>query len=89
MNTNIDDQRNIVYALTAIKGIGRRFAAVVCKKADVDMNKRAGEITEDDLKRIQTVMNNPAMYKIPQWFLNRQRDVKDGGKYKIKSMTML
>ena len=29
-----------MFALTSIKGIGRRFANLVCKKADVDMNKR-------------------------------------------------
>jgi small subunit ribosomal protein S18e len=29
-----------MYALTAIKGIGRRFSNVVVKKADVDLNKR-------------------------------------------------
>ena len=29
-----------MFALTSIKGIGRRFANIVCKKADVDMNKR-------------------------------------------------
>ncbi|ESP01163.1 hypothetical protein LOTGIDRAFT_176452 [Lottia gigantea] len=23
-------------------------------------------------------MNNPRQYKIPDWFLNRQRDIKDG-----------
>lgn len=25
-----------------------------------------------------TVMSNPRQYKIPDWFLNRQKDVKDG-----------
>jgi ribosomal protein S13 len=27
-------------ALTEIKGVGRRYANLVCKKADVDLNKR-------------------------------------------------
>ncbi|KAK8960234.1 40S ribosomal protein S18 [Platanthera guangdongensis] len=27
-----------MFALTSITGIGRRFANIVCKKADVDMN---------------------------------------------------
>lgn len=40
LNTNVDGKRKIMYALTSIKGIGRRFANIVCKKADVDMNKR-------------------------------------------------
>ncbi len=25
-----------------------------------------------------TIMGNPRQYKIPDWFLNRQKDVKDG-----------
>ena len=29
-----------MFALTEIKGVGRRYANLVCKKADVDMNKR-------------------------------------------------
>ena len=28
------------FALTSIKGVGRRFANMVCKKAEVDLNKR-------------------------------------------------
>ena len=40
LNTNVDGKQKIMFALTSIKGIGRRFANLVCKKADVDMNKR-------------------------------------------------
>ncbi|XP_062024827.1 uncharacterized protein LOC133740904 [Rosa rugosa] len=29
-----------MFALTSMKGIGRRLANIVCKKADVDMNRR-------------------------------------------------
>lgn len=29
-----------MYALTKIKGVGRRYSNLVCKKADVDLNKR-------------------------------------------------
>lgn len=40
LNTNVDGRQKIMYALTSIKGVGRRFANLVCKKADVDMSKR-------------------------------------------------
>lgn len=40
LNTNVDGRQKIMFALTSIKGVGRRFANLVCKKADVDMNKR-------------------------------------------------
>ncbi|CAJ0579586.1 unnamed protein product, partial [Mesorhabditis spiculigera] len=78
LNTNIDGNRKIPYALTSIKGIGRRFAFLICRKADVDIHKRAGELTEDDFEKLQTIMQNPSQYKIPDWFLNRQKDWKDG-----------
>lgn len=78
LNTNIDGRRKVGYALTAIKGVGRRFAHVVIRKADVDANKRAGELTEDEVERVVTIIGNPRQYKIPDWFLNRQKDIKDG-----------
>ena len=43
LNTNVDGKNKIMYAMTAIRGMGRRFANLVCKKAEVDLNKRAGE----------------------------------------------
>ncbi|CAH3142980.1 unnamed protein product [Pocillopora meandrina] len=78
LNTNIDGKQKIMFALTSIKGVGRRYANLVCKKADVDMNKRAGELTDDEVERVVTIMQNPRQYKIPDWFLNRQKDIRDG-----------
>ena len=78
LNTNIDGRRKVGYALTAIKGVGRRFAHVVIRKADVDGTKRAGELSDEEVERIVTIISNPRQYKIPDWFLNRQKDIKDG-----------
>jgi small subunit ribosomal protein S18e len=38
----------------------------------------AGELTSEELERIVTIIQNPTQYKIPTWFLNRQRDIVDG-----------
>ncbi|RMY85132.1 hypothetical protein D0862_11249 [Hortaea werneckii] len=109
LNTNVDGKQKIMYALTRVKGVGRRYSNLVCKKADVDLNKRyatllrktarafsererkikkpliltvfsnsAGELTSEELERIVTIIQNPTQYKIPTWFLNRQRDIVDG-----------
>ncbi|KAL4616893.1 40S ribosomal protein S18 [Arapaima gigas] len=75
---NINGRRKIVFAITAIKGVGRRYSYVVLRKANIDLNKRAGELTEDEVERVVTIMQNPHQYKIPDWFLNRQKDIKDG-----------
>lgn len=38
----------------------------------------AGELTTEELERIVTILQTPTQYKIPTWFLNRQRDITDG-----------
>merc|ERR1712156_90705 len=63
-NTNIDGNIKVTHALTSIRGMGRRFTDLV--------------LTEAEIEQIQTVMANPKNFKIPTWFLNRQRDWKDG-----------
>ncbi|GIL85768.1 hypothetical protein Vretimale_13210 [Volvox reticuliferus] len=78
LNTNVDGKNKIMYAMTAIKGIGRRFSNLVCKKAEVDLRKRAGECSADELERMMGIVANPRAYKIPDWFLNRQKDHKTG-----------
>ncbi|RKP12284.1 40S ribosomal protein S18 [Piptocephalis cylindrospora] len=78
LNTNVEGKQKVMFALTAIKGVGRRYSNLVCKKADVDMNKRAGELTNDELERVVNIIQNPLQYKVPTWFLNRQKDIKDG-----------
>ncbi|CAI5492312.1 unnamed protein product [Closterium sp. Naga37s-1] len=78
LNTNVDGRTKIMYALTSIRGIGRRFANIVCKKADVDLNKRAGELSAAELENLMVIVGNPRQFKIPDWFLNRQKDYKDG-----------
>jgi len=40
LNTNVDGRRKVMFALTMIRGVGRRFANIVVKKAEVDLNKR-------------------------------------------------
>ena len=46
LNTNVDGKQKIMFAMTSIKGIGRRFANIACKKAEVDMRKRCGAASE-------------------------------------------
>lgn len=78
LNTNVEGKRNVVFGLTKIPGIGRRFSDLICKKAEVNINKRAGELTADEIEKLVAVIQNPRQFKIPVWFLNRQKDFKTG-----------
>merc|ERR1712043_39255 len=61
---------------------------LVAKKADVDITKRAGEMTDEEVEKMITIMTNPRQFKIPDWFLNRQKDVKDGKYSQVMSNTL-
>jgi ribosomal protein S13 len=67
-----------MYALCQIKGIGRRFANIIAKKAEIDLQKRAGELTEDEIEHLKLIINQPLQFNIPSWFLNNQKDHRDG-----------
>merc|ERR1712046_63709 len=78
LSTNVDGKQKVAFAMTAIKGVGRRFSDICCKKADIFLDKRAGELTTDEIERLVTVIQNPQQFKIPKWMLNRRKDHKDG-----------
>jgi len=78
LNTNVDGNEKVMYAFTAIKGIGRRFSNILMKKAGIDFRKRAGELSKEEVEKIVTIIQNPQQFKIPTWFLNRRNDFKTG-----------
>ena len=78
LNTNIDGNVKILFAITKIPGVGRRFAHVILKKAEIDANKRAGELTKDEVETMVAVISSPAAFKVPNWMLNNQKDFATG-----------
>ena len=88
MNTNIDGKTKVLYAITKITGVGRRFAQIVCRKAEVDVTKRAGELSQDEVERLITVIQNPQQFKIKEYLLNRRKDFKTGKSYQVVSNNM-
>merc|ERR1712210_408092 len=78
MGTNVDGRQRIMYALTAIPGVGRRYSNLVLKKAGVDMKKRAGELNKEEIDRVVSIIEDPLKFNVPVWFLNRQRDYTTG-----------
>ena len=49
-----------------VQGVGRRYANLVLKKADIDMNKRAGELSEEEVRyllKIALVQLKQALFR--------------------------
>merc|ERR1711924_554581 len=76
-NTNVDGRVKIMYAITKIRGIGRRMASLILKKAEIDQNKRAGEVSAGEMERIMQIVANPLDHKVPAWSSTEPR-LQDG-----------
>ncbi|XP_077301489.1 uncharacterized protein LOC143922108 [Arctopsyche grandis] len=77
-NTNIDGTKKTAFALTGIRGIGLRFGTAIVKRSGISLNKRAGELSQEEISKIQQVINSPIEFGIPDYMLNHQKDVIDG-----------
>uniref|UniRef100_A0A7S3CTA3 40S ribosomal protein S18 n=1 Tax=Strombidium rassoulzadegani TaxID=1082188 RepID=A0A7S3CTA3_9SPIT len=77
-NTNVNGKQKAPFGIRQIRGVGRRFAILALKIAQIDLNKRSGELTEKDMTTLNDILARPTEYNIPKWFLNRQKDPRDG-----------
>lgn len=68
-NTNVNGKHKVGFALRIIKGIGRRFAILVCKIAQIDTNRRAGDLTEDEVNKVCDIFSKPTG-KYSNWRAN-------------------
>ena len=49
---------------------------------------RAGEVSAAELEQLMVIVANPRTFKIPDWFLNRQKDHKDGRNSQLTSSAL-
>ncbi len=77
-NTDLDGNKNILAALRAIKGVSFMFANAVCKVSGVDVNKKTGLLSDDEISKLEEVLKNPKKYGIPTWLFNRRKDLETG-----------
>lgn len=55
---DVPNNKRVEIALTYIYGVGRQLSNIVLKKANIDINKKAGDLDEEELARIRDEINN-------------------------------
>jgi ribosomal protein S13 len=50
----------------------------LCTLTSLHCNNSAGDLTADEIEKLVAIIQNPRQFKVPDWFLNRQRDWKTG-----------
>jgi len=77
-NVDIQGNRPTRIALTQIKGIGINLADIVCTCAGIDKTEKAGNLKEEEVKKLNQVLDNLAEQGIPAWIFNRRKDYDTG-----------
>ncbi|MHA1803639.1 MAG: 30S ribosomal protein S13 [Promethearchaeota archaeon] len=78
LRTQVDGNAKMEYALTQIRGVGRRFAQAIVKVAEIDPRARIGTISEKELNLLEDIILNPKEHGIPSFLLNRKKDPRTG-----------
>lgn len=55
---DIPDRKKIYYALQYVHGIGPKFAADILAEAQIDPNRRANDLTEQEVAQIGAIIDN-------------------------------
>ena len=76
-NSDIDGQKRTVIGLQSIKGVGKRVAEIIAKKAGVDPSVKMGSLSDEKIAEIEELVTSYVEYA-PQWAINRQNDYESG-----------
>ncbi len=58
LGVDIPNDKKTVIALTYIKGIGPYLAREVCREADIDPERKARELAEDEIARVASLLDS-------------------------------
>ncbi len=75
--TNLDGTKPIRIALRKIKGISFMMSNAIAKKFG-DPNKKLGELNDEEIKKLESIITEPQKYGLPSWLFNRRREPKTG-----------
>ena len=75
---DLDGTISIAYALSRIKGIGIQLAHAILRRTNVKPDTRVGFLGDADLERIEAAIRDPGKYDVPEWLLNRRKDIETG-----------
>jgi len=78
LRSQVDGNAKVEYGLTQIRGVGRRFSQAIVRVAGIDPTMRIGAIPKKDLNRIEEIIMNPIESGVPNWMVNRSKDLRTG-----------
>ncbi len=75
---DVEGSKKLLVAISEIKGVGYNFAQVLTQSLNVNPNMRVGFLTDKELREIEEAISNPTKFGVPEWYLNRKKDMDSG-----------
>ncbi|MBU0958885.1 MAG: 30S ribosomal protein S13 [Nanoarchaeota archaeon] len=75
LSKDIEGKMKLYVGLTKIKGISWGLSNAVCKKMNIDKNRKIGSLTDEEIKKIIGFVKNPS---VPKHLVNRRKDFETG-----------
>lgn len=75
---DVDGNLSLVHGLAEIKGVGLNFALGVSRVLRFNPDMKIGFLTEEEVKKIESVIIAPEKHGIPAWMYNRRKDYATG-----------
>jgi len=79
---DLDGTRTVSESIQGLKGIGHRTGLIIANKFNkenkVPITKKLGELTPDEVKKLEDIVANPSKHGLPTWALNRRKDYDTG-----------
>ncbi len=88
--TNLDGNKKVSQAILRIRGIGHTLSSFIPNLAGIDSSKLLGELTEEEVGRLEDVIKNPLRFNVPEFLLNRRKDRETGeSRHVVESESIL
>ncbi len=76
--TDLDGSERVTYGLLKITGLGINLTSALVRALGIDMETRIGNLSDEDIRRIEDALSDPKKCGIPSWYLNRRKDRESG-----------
>ena len=77
VNTDLDGNKDLVIALSGIKGVGLRTAEIIVRMAGMPRDVKIGDLSEEKTEELEKLVQEYSE-KAPHWAVNRQHDWSSG-----------
>ncbi len=75
---DLNGEKNVVLAMSDLKGIGTRLSETIIKKLQIDPEKKMGNLSEEEIQEIRDFVESQEYVDVPAWMLNNRFDPVTG-----------